>query len=196
MEAEWLIYLQAFVTVGWPQTDQTKKNESVTMCHISLWIIRFPRASAWMTPSVEELSCISGPKKKRKENPAIISETAQAAAHWCIPPRFELRDSFKRLTKGPIYITCFHTLQRTHGPSRGAMCALQIHHWYKAEATTPPPTSHPGKNKIEAINKSKSALKLFPFQLSDRENIQCPIPPTSSICLLLLVERGTLRWAL
>lgn len=36
------------------------KNDSVTLCHISLWIIRFPQASAWMTPSVEELSCIGG----------------------------------------------------------------------------------------------------------------------------------------
>lgn len=139
-------------------------------------------------------SMVEGKKKKRKENPAIISETAEAAEHWCIPLWFEQRDSFKSLTKGPIYITCFQSLQRRHGPSRAAMCALQRLHWCEAEGVFPP--LHAGKNKIEAINKSKSALKLFPFRLSDRENIQCLVPPTSSICLLPLVERGTLRWAL
>lgn len=42
------------------------KNGSVTICRISLWVIRFPRASAWMTPSAEEGSCIGGQKKKIK----------------------------------------------------------------------------------------------------------------------------------
>lgn len=41
------------------------------------------------------------------------------------------------------------------------------------------------KNKMEEINKSSSALKQFLFLISDKENIQCPSPPTSCITSLL-----------
>lgn len=39
------------------------------------------------------------------------------------------------------------------------------------------------KNKMKAINKSSSAVKQFLFLISDKENIQCPSPPTSCIRL-------------